>query len=427
MMMHMDVKLRELKDLLLFVYDNAQSAFYRERFQQHGFNPHKDLSSLEDIRKVPLLSRTELADADPFRLLFIPEQEVSYVSPTSGTTTGKPFFIFGSRNPMDAMTDSFRMGGEFQRILLLMPAMRATQIEAALSGQLRKTILLGDITNIPASCQLAEKLGVESVLTSPTGAMVLKDYLSPELLHSLRSLFLFGEVLTPRKKKVLSGFYPGITLFAGYALTEAGTPPLMQCPALAEREDVLFHAREDVFLFEFLDPEGTEVPLGEQGELVITSLRERATPVIRYRTGDAASFHENTCPCGRTGPLVRLYGRIDHDVVRIGGFTLRTDMLEAPLAGLQDALGDQFEAVVRERIHEGKSSIEMSLRLSLRDGVSDTPDLRRRIADSMMDDWRLSPRLILRQAIQAGLFRAPRIEFAAFPPSPKPRRVFILE
>jgi phenylacetate-CoA ligase len=65
---------------------------------------------------------------------------------------------------------------------------------------------------------------------------------------------------------------------------------------------------------ELIDPDsGAALPLedGASGELVLTHLRHRAAPLLRFRTRDHVQLRMSPCPCGRTGPRVRCIGRTD--------------------------------------------------------------------------------------------------------------------
>lgn len=69
-----------------------------------------------------------------------------------------------------------------------------------------------------------------------------------------------------------------------------------------------YHLREADLLLEIIDPAGRLLPDGIAGEVALTTLGERAMPLLRYRTGDRAVMLPAPCPCG--SPLRRL-GRIE--------------------------------------------------------------------------------------------------------------------
>jgi phenylacetate-CoA ligase len=94
------------------------------------------------------------------------------------------------------------------------------------------------------------------------------------------------------------------------------------------------HGWEDHFLFETVDPESLQpLPLGESGELVITTLTKEALPMIRYRTRDITRLSDEPCACGRTHlRIMRVTGRND-DMLIIRGVNVYPSQVEAVLIG----------------------------------------------------------------------------------------------
>jgi phenylacetate-CoA ligase len=95
------------------------------------------------------------------------------------------------------------------------------------------------------------------------------------------------------------------------------------------------HGWEDHFLFEVVDPDTLQVkPMGEAGELVITTLTKEALPMIRYRTRDITRLTDEPCACGRTHVrILRVTGRTD-DMMIIRGVNVYPSQLEAVLVGV---------------------------------------------------------------------------------------------
>jgi phenylacetate-CoA ligase len=95
------------------------------------------------------------------------------------------------------------------------------------------------------------------------------------------------------------------------------------------------HGWEDHFLFEIIDPETLEpLPMGETGELVITTLTKSALPMIRYRTRDISRLNDEPCACGRSHVrIMRVTGRND-DMLIIRGVNVFPSQVEAVLVGL---------------------------------------------------------------------------------------------
>jgi phenylacetate-CoA ligase len=107
------------------------------------------------------------------------------------------------------------------------------------------------------------------------------------------------------------------------------------------------HGWEDHFLFEIIDPKTLQpLPLGETGELVITTLTKEALPMIRYRTRDITSLSDEPCGCGRTHVrIMRVTGR-DDDMLIIRGVNVYPSQVEAVLVGFS-GLSPHYQIVLR--------------------------------------------------------------------------------
>jgi phenylacetate-CoA ligase len=97
------------------------------------------------------------------------------------------------------------------------------------------------------------------------------------------------------------------------------------------------HVHEDHFLVEVVDGDGRPVAAGAEGELVFTTLRKQALPLIRYRTGDIGRVIDGPCPCGRTTVrLTGLTGRHD-DMLIVRGVNLYPSQVEQVLLSVEGA------------------------------------------------------------------------------------------
>lgn len=407
--------IKRWKDMLHFVSTNPHSSFYTERFARADFEPGRDFHTEADISKIPLLAKSELLEAGEDKLCFVPQEKVEIVLATSGTTSGKPLILFHATHP--EISEAYTRHDE--RTLILFNPLRA--------GHLLQRILLGngfgimgDIHNIPASFEIASRLRINNILTTPTLAVLMKKYLDayPKLLKSVGCIRLGGEVVTPQKKQLLHELYPGIEINIRYASAEAGRIA-QQCTHLAQPNNddyVSYHPNTGKYVLEIIDPAtGTLVKNGTRGELVVTNFTNIGTPLIRYRTGDLAQLVDTMCPCGSDGPLLQVFGRVAQDSLRAGGFELRRDMLETPLMNLRELVQSDFEAHVYEEYADGKTALKVVLHLALQDGVFDSPLTRDRIMSEFMRNWRVSPTLMLEHAIINKHFKPLELQFVDFP------------
>ena len=253
------------KNILSFVSENKYSDFYRKKYQKAGFNPLSDFKSTEDIRKIPFLTREDLTEADSFELLFVPKEEVEFISSGSGTSGRKPFFIFFSMNcryPHSSLADA--VDEKDLKVLIMMNIFRVPQIFCSFRSyrnNYKETTLefIGDVYNLPSSCQLALRLGVNLIMTTPTMAILLSDYVKkyPELEKSVKFLYLMGEVVSSAKKQLLRKLYPNVEIFFCYGLNE-GVEIGFQCKYLSKNNETFFHQRLEGNYIEIINPETNE-------------------------------------------------------------------------------------------------------------------------------------------------------------------------
>lgn len=401
-------------DLLAFIYANKHSPLYQELYSKAGFDPHRDFHRLEDIASVPCITKQDLLAVPCEQLRFVPESDVRSISSTSGTTSGTPLLTYYS--PTELTGQALQPEHpDFGTTLLLFGPMRAGSVLHSYH-QRGQVAILGDIHNLPASCAFAARAGVRTITTTPTLAIILKRFIDaePSLARNLRYLRLGGEVMSPAKKAYLQDLYPGITMFSVYASSEVGWAAF-QCVHLAKEDAILYHPNLSGFHIEILDD-----------ELVVTDFNNRATPLVRYRTGDRARWVDRACPCGKPGPLVSIEGRIDYDSVRAGGFEIRRDMVEAPILELHTLITGDFEAHIHETYQGEKPSIRMVLRVALQQGIPDSIETKIAIMETFDRSFRFSPTLSFKQAKDMGLFKPLEVEFATFPSKAKATQKIIL-
>jgi phenylacetate-CoA ligase len=121
------------------------------------------------------------------------------------------------------------------------------------------------------------------------------------------------------------------------------------------------HIAEDHFFCEIVDPDTLEpVPVGQRGELVITSLSKEALPILRYRTKDITWLIPEKCACGRTSMrMAKIQGRTD-DMLIIRGVNVFPSQIESVLLGL-DGIGPHYEIVVRKDGYMDKIEVLVEL------------------------------------------------------------------
>jgi phenylacetate-CoA ligase len=121
------------------------------------------------------------------------------------------------------------------------------------------------------------------------------------------------------------------------------------------------HGWEDHFLFEVIDPETLQPrPMGEAGELVITTLTKEALPMIRYRTRDITRLSNEPCACGRSHVrIMRVTGR-DDDMLIIRGVNVYPSQVEAVLVGFP-GLAPHYQIVLTREGVLDNMAVEVEL------------------------------------------------------------------
>jgi phenylacetate-CoA ligase len=363
----------ELKlDLLRGHLDHAYrgSPYYRASFDASGIDPAK-LRSLGDIRHFPFIDKRIIRDrqeaAPPFGdLLAVPERDVVYISASSGSTgvpTASPFtaadfedwidfearlFWSSGLRPEDrychALNFSLFVGG---------PCVLGAQKLGALS------IHAG---TVPSERLLAilRQFAATAFWTTPSyawhlGETAAQEGLDPRTDFAVRRIFVAGEPggSIPETRGRIEALW-GAQVFDYYGLSDI----FGACAGMCTEKDGL-HWAEDHILAEVLDPEtGEAVAEGERGELVLTTLRKAARPMIRFRTGDIVSMTSEPCRCGRTSlRLCGIHGRLD-DMLIIKGVNIFPSDVEAA-ARKDHALSGEYRLIVERRNHLDHLAIEI--------------------------------------------------------------------
>jgi phenylacetate-CoA ligase len=331
---------RKLRYLVEKVYYNVP--FYQQKFDEIDLKP-EHIRTIADLKYMPFTEKQDLRNNYPYGLFAVPRDNVVRVHASSGTT-GKATVV-----------------GYTQRDVNNWAELMARSLMAA--GGSRRDVVhnaygYGLFTGGLGMHYGAEKLGATILPISGGGTrrqvMLMKDFGSTILcstpsyaLHLYESLIAAG--VSPQDLKLHTGIFGaepwsdemrqaiasklGIKALDIYGLSEIMGPGVGQECAAAQ--DGL-HLWEDHFLVEIIDPNtGEQLPYGETGELVITTLTKEAQPLIRYRTRDITSLNPVPCKCGRTHVRMnRVQGRSD-DMLIIRGVNVFPSQIESILLETQ--------------------------------------------------------------------------------------------
>lgn len=367
-------KLRELQFALLkntvdAVYSG--SPYYRRSFGEARVKP-EDIRCLEDIKKLPFtdkeILRARQEALPPFGdLICVPEKKIVYIAVSSGSTgvpTVSPFTAGDFEAWQDCEARMFWSSG-------MRPDDRychALDLALYVSGP----NVLG-AQKVGALCIWAGTMDAERMLAiiqrwSPTVTWLTPSYawylaeaarrinIDPACDLSLRKIFVAGEPggSVAATKHRLEELW-GASIYDYYGFSDLFGAFSCEC----EEKNGLHLAEDQVFV-EILDPvAGDDVPEGKEGELVVTSLKKRARPLIRFKTGDmVASWTREPCSCGRSHTrLFGIKGRLDDRIV-IDGVGIFPSAVEN-IVRRNNNLSGEFKIVVLKERHIDQISIEV--------------------------------------------------------------------
>ena len=286
------------------VWDNVP--YYRNLMEEKGVTP-ADIQSIDDLHKLPFLSKADLRDAYPYGLLGKPLNECVRIHSTSGTT-GRRVVAFYTQHDVDLWEDCcaraiMAAGGTEEDVVQVAYGYGLFTGGAGLHGGSHK---VGSLTlpmssgNTERQIQFMQDLSATILCCTPSYAAYIGESLkeqgiSPDSL-SLKAGIFGAEPWTEEMRRGIEKAL-GIKAYDIYGLTETSGPGV----AFECCEQTGMHINEDHFLAEIIDPDTGEVlPEGSKGELVFTSLDKEAFPLLRYRTRDICVLSRKKCSCGRT-------------------------------------------------------------------------------------------------------------------------------
>lgn len=332
-------KLRELQDERLVkqvkhVWDNVP--YYRKKMEEKGVTPD-DIKGVDDLHKLPFLSKADLRDAYPYGLLAAPLKDCVRIQSTSGTT-GRRVVAFYTKNDIDLWEDCcaraiVAAGGTNEDVVQIAYGYGLFTGGAGLHGGSHK---VGSLTlpmssgNTDRQLQFMTDLQSTILCCTPSYAAYLAESIHERGLRDKIKLKagIFGAEAWSEKMRQEIQNQLGIKAYDIYGLTEISGPGV----AFECSEQAGMHINEDHFIAEIIDPDTGEVlPDGTQGELVFTSITKEAFPLLRYRTRDICVLTREKCSCGRT--LVKMckpMGRSD-DMLIVKGVNVFPSQIETVL------------------------------------------------------------------------------------------------
>ena len=324
------------KEQLALVNDRIRAmrkvgSFYGKRLKDYGI---ECVETAEDFKKLPFSEKKDLRDAYPLGLMSVPEEEIVRIHSSSGTT-GKPVIVPYTKKDVEDWAT------QFARCYAMAGIMKRDRIQIT-PGYGLWTAGIG----FQAGC---ERLGAMAVPMGPGNTdkqiQMMIDMKSTVLCATSSYALLLAEEIEKRgvrekihlQKGIIGSERWGakmreaieeklrIKTYDIYGLTEVYGPGI----GITCDEQTGIHYWDDYIYLEIIDPvTGENLPDGEWGEIVITTLQKEGAPLIRFRTHDLSRILPAPCACGQSYPRIdTIEGRTD-DMVKIKGVNLFPSQIE---------------------------------------------------------------------------------------------------
>ena len=326
------IQLERLQSTLNRAYKDV--SFYKRHFDSHGVHP-REVGSIEDIEKVPFMTRVDLGDNYPYGLFAVPLRDIVRINPSPGTTI-KPVVVgytkadLKTRNTVTARFLTAAGVSENDIVQICFNPALSGWGRALKEGAESIGASVMPMSAMSTSKQLMamEDFKTSVLLTTPSYALhmisVMETIGMDRNRFALKTVLLAGEALKQEVREKLQTTF-GVEALAGYGPSDVMGPGIAyEC----QHKDGL-HISEDHFIMEIVAPEtGEPRPNGKEGEIVLTTLTARAFPLIRFRTGDLACAQRTSCPCGRTLHRISPITGYTGDVLTIRGVKVHPLQIE---------------------------------------------------------------------------------------------------
>lgn len=361
------LQLQRLQETVKRVYEKVKP--YRLKMETVGVKP-EDIKTLQDLKKLPFITKQDMRDNYPFGLFAVPKDELVRIHASSGTT-GKPTVVGYTKKDLEVWTECVSriaaMGGATEKDVAQI-CFGYGMFTGALGlhfglENMGAAIVPSSTGNTEKQIMFMKDFGTTLLVATPSYALRIGEVakqmgLNPKTDLKVKIGLVGSELLTEAMRTEMHKLWgEDMLVTSNYGMSELMGPGVSgECEQLCG-----MHINEDFFIPEIIDPKTEEVlPPGEKGELVITCIYKEALPLIRYRTKDVTRLIYEPCKCGRTTVrMENLDGRTD-DMLKIRGVNVFPSQIEEVLLGV-DEIGPHYEIIVTRKNHADILEIRVEL------------------------------------------------------------------
>lgn len=328
-----------------------------------------ELASIDGLSTLPFTTKEDLRNSYPYGGLAVPHDEIIEVHTTSGTT-GKPTLSFFTKKDLEesskAISEAWKTFGITKDSKVMFIMSYGLYSGAALNTYAIQSIgafvLPAGIQPVKTQVDFMADFGIDTVIATPGFLLYLDEWLTANNFDrkrlKLTRAIAAGEVYSNKIRKEIENRL-NIKVYDHYGLCEVNTGICYECNEMKG-----LHVIDDYVIPEIINPEtGKLMPTGEYGELVLTSLKKDASPIIRYRTKDISRIIPGDCPCGRQRVRIdRIKSRVGEMLfikgIKIDPYELR-DFIREQLGS--NLFGGDMQIVVKDNDIKFQPKIYLSL------------------------------------------------------------------
>ena len=396
------LQFKRLQNVLQRVYHTI--GFYKKSFDAVRISP-ESLSTLDDLKKVPFITRQDLRNNYPFGLFAVPMSNIVRLHASSGTSGRSSVFSY-TRRDIETWTEltarSLVAAGLTKNDIVhnafsygLLPGGLGLHYGAEKIGA--SVIPMSD-GNTKRQILLLQDFGPTVLCSTPSYALHLAEEgqaMGVDMKNLKLRVGVFGaELWSDATRNTIENAF-GIKALNIFGLSEMMGPGIA-AECLEAHSGM--HIFEDHFVVETIHPETGEVlPEGEEGELVFTSLTKEAFPLIRYRSGDISRLILEPCRCGRTHVRMERVLKRSDDMLTIRGISVFPVQVEAILREIEGVETDY--QLILDKVG-ALDAVELHVEVSETffgeaGGVKELQSIEKRIVKDMKDYLSISPRVKL--------------------------------
>lgn len=386
-----DIKKRDIKEIEQYqlskikevvAYVKKYSSFYKELL---GDTLQSNINSFEDFEKIPFTLPHHIRN-NPLSFLCVSQKDIArVVTLRSSGTSGEEKRIFFTEKDLELTIDFFNHGmrclvDKSDKVLVLLPGESYGSIGDLLKKALKRVdiecYVQGVSTNTKETANLIQDKGISCIVGIPIQLLHLSRAESTIFKNNIKKILLSTDYVPETLIKEITNKF-GCKVFTHYGMTEMGYGGGVECEALNG-----YHMRDADLYFEIIDKAtGKRVEDGQPGEVVFTTLTREGMPLIRYKTGDIASFSSTPCGCGAfLKTMNRVSGRIENSIIVDQNIVIHMKDLDEGILSFTEVLN--YKAYIKDKsilfieLFTSKEEQFCSSRQKIMDSIRNIPSLK---------------------------------------------------